>query len=222
MPASMTAFAARETALDAGAIAWELRSVNHRYLEVQPRLPDSLRALESEVRERIGAVLAEARGVALAVALGPLDGNDGVGPLRNGRAGHNLHAGSGLHVGLRHAAGRNFAGYVERCRKVGEVVNAHGVAIHRRVVERRNGVATVDGRRESASEGIAEGNGFGRSANRLGDGLKLNGKSVFKRDERAHDVWSFSYVVRGFWWCPCFQSLNGLWILHFDLTVHSH
>lgn len=61
MPASMTAFAARETEIEAGRIAWELRSVNHRYLEIQPRLPEALRALESEVRERVGAVLGRGR-----------------------------------------------------------------------------------------------------------------------------------------------------------------
>jgi uncharacterized protein (TIGR00255 family) len=32
---------------------WELRSVNHRYLEVFVRLPESLRALEPQVRERV-------------------------------------------------------------------------------------------------------------------------------------------------------------------------
>jgi len=61
MPASMTAFAARDATLDAGTVGWELRSVNHRYLEVQPRLPDALRALEPEVRERVGAVLGRGR-----------------------------------------------------------------------------------------------------------------------------------------------------------------
>ena len=61
MPASMTAFAARETELEAGTVTWELRAVNHRYLEVHPRLPDSLRALEPEVRERVGAVLGRGR-----------------------------------------------------------------------------------------------------------------------------------------------------------------
>ncbi|MDX1609259.1 MAG: YicC/YloC family endoribonuclease [Halofilum sp. (in: g-proteobacteria)] len=61
MPASMTAFAARQAEIEAGHIAWELRSVNHRYLEVQPRLPEVLRALEPEVRERVGAVLGRGR-----------------------------------------------------------------------------------------------------------------------------------------------------------------
>ncbi|MFP5506310.1 MAG: YicC/YloC family endoribonuclease [Gammaproteobacteria bacterium] len=48
----MTAFARREGEGDWGALTWELRSVNHRYLEVSLRLPDELRTLETAVRER--------------------------------------------------------------------------------------------------------------------------------------------------------------------------
>lgn len=61
MPASMTAFAVREVTTEAGTLVWELRSVNHRYLEVQPRLPEVLRTLEPEVRERVAAVLGRGR-----------------------------------------------------------------------------------------------------------------------------------------------------------------
>lgn len=57
MARSMTAFARQETELDSGNVAWELRSLNHRYLEVSLRLPEELRALESTVRERINARL---------------------------------------------------------------------------------------------------------------------------------------------------------------------
>jgi len=49
---SMTAFARQEHEADWGALTWELRSVNHRYLEVSLRLPDELRSLETAVRER--------------------------------------------------------------------------------------------------------------------------------------------------------------------------
>jgi uncharacterized protein (TIGR00255 family) len=48
---SMTAFARRERSTPIGSLAWELRSVNHRYLEVALRLPEDLRALEPKVRE---------------------------------------------------------------------------------------------------------------------------------------------------------------------------
>lgn len=49
---SMTAFARQEREGDWGVLTWELRSVNHRYLEVGLRLPDELRSLETAVRER--------------------------------------------------------------------------------------------------------------------------------------------------------------------------
>jgi uncharacterized protein (TIGR00255 family) len=54
---SMTAFA-RSSGERAGAeLTWELRSVNHRYLEVFVRLPEELRGLEPLVRERVNARL---------------------------------------------------------------------------------------------------------------------------------------------------------------------
>jgi uncharacterized protein (TIGR00255 family) len=51
---SMTGFARRERATTAGLLAWELRSVNHRYLEISLRLPEELRALEGDIRRTIG------------------------------------------------------------------------------------------------------------------------------------------------------------------------
>jgi uncharacterized protein (TIGR00255 family) len=54
---SMTAFARREADLATANVSWELRSVNHRYLEIGLRLPEELRALEAPVRERINARL---------------------------------------------------------------------------------------------------------------------------------------------------------------------
>jgi uncharacterized protein (TIGR00255 family) len=54
---SMTAFASAETETPWGALSFELRSVNHRYLELGLRLPDELRALEPVLRERVAAKL---------------------------------------------------------------------------------------------------------------------------------------------------------------------
>lgn len=54
MTASMTAFARRETATPWGGLTWELRAVNHRYLELSLKLPDELRAIEPAVREQLG------------------------------------------------------------------------------------------------------------------------------------------------------------------------
>jgi len=50
---SMTAFARREGQGPWGTVTWELRSVNHRYLEVSLRLPEAVRDLEGAVRERL-------------------------------------------------------------------------------------------------------------------------------------------------------------------------
>ena len=58
---SMTAFADAELATTWGTLAWELRSVNHRFLEITPRLPDDVRAMEPVVRERLAARLARGK-----------------------------------------------------------------------------------------------------------------------------------------------------------------
>ncbi|KTS72639.1 YicC/YloC family endoribonuclease [Pantoea stewartii] len=50
---SMTAYARREIKGDWGSAAWELRSVNQRYLETYIRLPEQFRGLEPMIRERI-------------------------------------------------------------------------------------------------------------------------------------------------------------------------
>jgi hypothetical protein len=51
MISSMTAFARATRSGPHGDFTWELRSVNHRYLELSLRLPDALRGLEPRVRE---------------------------------------------------------------------------------------------------------------------------------------------------------------------------
>ena len=48
---SMTAFARATEDVTDRRLVWELKSVNHRYLEVQFRLPEPLRALEGALRE---------------------------------------------------------------------------------------------------------------------------------------------------------------------------
>ena len=53
----MTAFARVQQANEAGAITWELRSVNHRYLEPGIKLPDEFRQLEPEIRKLLGQYL---------------------------------------------------------------------------------------------------------------------------------------------------------------------
>lgn len=57
MTLSMTAFARLETSGEWGRAVWELRSVNHRYIEIGLRLPEEFRSLETDVRSRISAKL---------------------------------------------------------------------------------------------------------------------------------------------------------------------
>jgi uncharacterized protein (TIGR00255 family) len=54
---SMTAFARVEQQYEFGTLCWEMRSVNHRYLDISLRLPEDLRRLEQQLREAIGKKL---------------------------------------------------------------------------------------------------------------------------------------------------------------------
>jgi uncharacterized protein (TIGR00255 family) len=50
---SMTGYAVAARELESAVLNLELRSVNHRYLDIQFRLPDELRAIESVLRETL-------------------------------------------------------------------------------------------------------------------------------------------------------------------------
>lgn len=54
---SMTGFARRERQEPWGTLVCELRTVNHRYLEISLRLPDDLKALDNDIRQIIGTAL---------------------------------------------------------------------------------------------------------------------------------------------------------------------
>ena len=58
---SMTAFASAESETAHGNLSIELRSVNHRYLELSPRLPDDLRGFEPQLRETLAARLSRGK-----------------------------------------------------------------------------------------------------------------------------------------------------------------
>ena len=57
MITSMTGFAAVSGEVPGGRFALELKTVNHRYLEFQTRMPEDLRSLEQSMRELIAAKL---------------------------------------------------------------------------------------------------------------------------------------------------------------------
>ncbi len=58
---SMTAFSRQEAVSSFGTAVWEIRSVNHRFLDVSIRLPEELRSIESQVRERLNAKLSRGK-----------------------------------------------------------------------------------------------------------------------------------------------------------------
>ena len=53
----MTGFARQSAETGIGTLTWELRAVNHRYLDVQFRLPEELRASEQEFKRQVAEVL---------------------------------------------------------------------------------------------------------------------------------------------------------------------
>jgi len=61
MMLSMTAFSRQPLEGDWGSLTWEIRSVNHRYLESSVRLPEPFRSLESKVRDSLRKKLARGK-----------------------------------------------------------------------------------------------------------------------------------------------------------------
>lgn len=57
MTRSMTAFTYRELSTEYGTLSWEIRSVNHRYLDVNLRQPEEFRSQENGLREMIQGAL---------------------------------------------------------------------------------------------------------------------------------------------------------------------
>lgn len=57
MPRSMTGFARREAKFPWGTVIWEIRSVNHRYLEPHFRLPEDFREIEPALRDSMRKML---------------------------------------------------------------------------------------------------------------------------------------------------------------------
>ena len=61
MISSMTGFAAAAAESPQGSLAVELKTVNHRYLEFQTRIPEELRPLEPAMREAVAAKLSRGK-----------------------------------------------------------------------------------------------------------------------------------------------------------------
>jgi uncharacterized protein (TIGR00255 family) len=73
--ASMTGFAAAVLETPHGSVSVELKTVNHRYLEFQTRIPEDLRALEPALREAVAARLTR----------GKVDCRIGFAPIASGQ-----------------------------------------------------------------------------------------------------------------------------------------
>ena len=58
---SMTGFARIERQYAFGRLSWEMRSVNHRYLDIGLRLPEEFRPLEADVRTCLGQYLSRGK-----------------------------------------------------------------------------------------------------------------------------------------------------------------
>lgn len=72
---SMTAFGREGIQQDWGSLHWEVRSVNHRYLEVSTRLPEDFRSLEMPIRTLVGKKLGRGK-VDCNLRFKPAEGRD--------------------------------------------------------------------------------------------------------------------------------------------------
>ena len=72
MMRSMTAFAGSETEWQGWVIAAEIRAVNHRFLDLSVRLPETLRGLEADLRSLIGEYAKRGR-IECSLTLRPTD-----------------------------------------------------------------------------------------------------------------------------------------------------
>src|SRR3954469_4856168 len=61
MISSMTGFAATAHESALGSLGVEIKTVNHRYLEFQGRMPEDLRSLEPAMREAVAAKLSRGK-----------------------------------------------------------------------------------------------------------------------------------------------------------------
>lgn len=78
----MTGFARAETRKSDFQLTWEIKTVNHRYLETAFKLPESLRGVEHALRERVRTQLGRGK---LDATL-KLEGGHGAGPMTVNRS----------------------------------------------------------------------------------------------------------------------------------------
>jgi uncharacterized protein (TIGR00255 family) len=74
---SMTGYAVAARELESAVLNLELRSVNHRYLDIQFRLPDELRVIEPALRETLAAKLNRGK-IECRISYTPTPGRKGI------------------------------------------------------------------------------------------------------------------------------------------------
>src|SRR5215212_5815416 len=74
---SMTGYAVAARELETAVLNVELRSVNHRYLDIQFRMPDELRSIEPALRETLTARLNRGK-IECRVSYAPVSGHKSV------------------------------------------------------------------------------------------------------------------------------------------------
>ena len=99
----MTGFASVERQYEFGRLSWEMRSLNHRYLEFGLRLPEEFRVLEPEIRKSLGKYLSRGK-VDASLRYQPLPGAAGSQLVLNQDMVQNL---LGLHSQIGQLADNN-------------------------------------------------------------------------------------------------------------------
>src|SRR5210317_502500 len=101
MTRSMTGFARVERQFEFGRLSWEMRSVNHRYLDFGLRLPEEFRPLEADIRQRLGQYLSRGK-IEATLRFAPVIAAAGTGLELNQSLGREL---LGVHDELAQLAG---------------------------------------------------------------------------------------------------------------------
>lgn len=97
MTASMTAFARLEESGSWGRAIWEIRTVNHRYLDMAIRLPEEMRMLENTVREHISTQIKRGK-VDCILRFEADDASSGKVPINSALAEKIIHAAESLSI----------------------------------------------------------------------------------------------------------------------------
>ncbi len=100
---SMTAFSRQEAVNDYGSLAWELRSVNHRYLDLSIRLPEELRSIEPQVRDKLNSKLSRGK-VEASLRFKPSGNTDAQLKVNESLAGQIINAAKSVHALMPEAA----------------------------------------------------------------------------------------------------------------------